>query len=195
MNQSGYKILGINEGYSQRWYGKITLVKACKLKAVGDDVYFTPNEDNTEVFFFPDEEEIRERLITIARGEGIWKPIEDDFILDYSIDKSKGKKEIVYVHASFFGNDYDKSLNFNKEVAVIPNYQSKVDYIYELYTKKLAMLEYSPRGFVESLADSDVFFAWLFEKKKFKNMSLWALPHNYRQEYQRFLNSFDDYEY
>lgn len=170
------------------------IVKANPVQNNGFSTYFTTHEcRDTKLFFFPNNEDLTDQILQIARGEGIWYPDEDDFVEDNVMDENSHKRMNIYRHLSFFDEDYEGDLNSGKDVCLIPDMHYKIITLNSQYYKGYWFQEYgSFRSYVESLAEGDDvenFLGWLFGRQDLNGLSPWQLPGNYYSEYERFLDA------
>ncbi len=193
MNKAGYKIMHVGGG-TESAHGEIVIVKANPIKNNGFGLYHSMIIGNdTEKFFFPNNEVLINQILNIARGEGIWHPNEDDFSAEYLFDEDRRCRVLIYRHKSFFTGDYYGELNSGYSVCLIPNMSHKIYILSQQYYTRNWFESYcSFRSYVESLAeDDDVnnFFGWLFDRPELNNVKPWELPSNFEDEYERFLDA------
>ena len=201
MNKAGYKIIHIGDG-TEKGFSPIVIVKANPIIDHGFYASFVPHENiDTEEFFFPDEERIANKILQIARGEGIWHPTEDDFKDETIFCEDLHKSITIHRHKSFWTEDYD-DMNSGESVNLIPDIQYKArTLINQFYQGNWFETYCSFRSYVESLAEGDDvqnFWGWLFNRSALNGCLPYDLPEDYYNEYERFLDvceNLDDIEY
>lgn len=201
MNKAGYKIMHIG-GATENGYRPIVIVKANPIHNMGFGQSFTPYEcRETELFFFPNKKRLVDHIVQIAQGEGIWHPNEDDFHDETSLLEVENKKVAIHRHNSFWTDKYD-DINSGHTVNLIPYIQYKARTLNNQYYQGHWFNFYcSFRNYVESLAEGDDvqnFWGWLFNRPDFNGCMPYALPEEYFNEYERFLDvceSLDSTEY
>lgn len=175
-------------------HGEIVIVKANPVKNNGFSLCHSMSIcTDTETFFFPNDINLINQVLLIARGGGLWHPNEDDFSEERIFDEDKGTRVVIYRHNSFFDDDYEGDLNSGHEVCLIPNMPYKVHTLnQQYYTGNWFESYYSFRSYVESLAEEDdvnIFFGWLFDRPDLNKVKPWELPYNFEAEYERFLDA------
>lgn len=194
MNEDGYKIINVGDG-SDSAFGDIVIAKANPILNNGFSTFFTTHEcRETELFFFPkNNETILNQILQIARGGGVWYPNDDDFVEGSVLYENTNKRTKIYRHLSFFDEDYEGDLNSGKDVCLIPDMHYKISTLNSQFYKGFWFQEYgSFRSYVESLAegdDVDNFWGWLFGRQDLNGLSPWQLPDEYYSEYERFLDA------
>lgn len=110
------------------------------------------------------------------------------------VDDNENK--IVFRHRSFFGDNYDDTLNNGHNICLIPNIEYKVRTLNnQYYNNNWFQIYFSFRQYVESSAEGDDvrnFWGWLFNKLDFNNLKPWNLPFEYINKYKRFLQTCDN---
>lgn len=201
MNKAGYKIMHIGDA-TENGSQHIVIVKANPINDMGFGKSFTPYEcHETEFFFYPNKRNIVERIVQIAQGEGIWYPNEDDFEDETTLFEENNKRVTIHRHNSLWTDKYD-DINSGHTVNLIPNLQYKARTLNNQYYQGNWFEAYfSFRSYVESLAEGDDvqnFWGWLFNRPDFNGCMPYALPEEYFNEYERFLDvceSLDNTEY
>ena len=196
MNDKGYRIMNVEES-TDSVFGDIIIVTAAPIfeRKVGSMVMggYGGNED---VFLFPKEETLIERVLQIARGGGNWYPDEEDFEEDTIIDGNE-QRVPVYRHISFYGEDFDESLNSGQEVCLVPDIMYKAKTLNNQYYQGGWFNTYDFREYVESLAEGDDvenFWGWLFNRPDLNGLMPWDLPYDFEREYERFLDVCEEME-
>lgn len=190
-----YLIRKITSGEDDH-YGDICIVKANPVETNSMGMRFVSESigKGTETFFFPNESDIIETLLRIARGQGIWQPNEDDFEEETVCDEKNNRDMTVYRHVSFWSNDYDHSLNSGNKAELINNKQHKANQLKTQYYRNGWYESIGLREYVESLAESDNgsnFWEWLFDNPSLNGLMPWNLPSDYTECYEDFLKLFD----
>jgi len=202
MNKAGYKILHIGDA-TENGYRPIVIVKANPIHNNGFSTSFIPYVcGETEFFFFPNKKAVVDRVVQIAQGEGVWHPNQDDFKDETSIQEERNERISIHRHNSFWTDKYDKDMNSGCAVNLIPDIQYKARTLNSQYYRgNWFETYYSFRTYVESLAEGDDvqnFWGWLFNRPDFNGLMPYALPYDYLNEYNRFLDvceSLDNAEY
>ena len=195
MNEKGYIILRITEGTFDSGFGEIIIVKASPIveMKIGTMVHRTYCSSDEETFCFPQVETIRKQIHLIANGGGEWHPDKEDFLPETAIDNNM--REIpIYRHISFYGFEYDATLNSGQEICLIPDIRFKAKTMNNQYYQGGWFNTYTFREYVESLAEGDDvenFWGWLFNRPDLNGLMPWDLACDFEREYERFLDVCD----
>ena len=112
MNQHGYMIMEINDGWENH-HGTRKNILIVQANRINYDGYYHSYEpyigDDTELFFFLDQDGIYERLQQIAERREKWYPIEEDYddTLSRSIDHPSSDRQLIHRHVSLRGGSYE----------------------------------------------------------------------------------------
>ena len=202
MNDAGYKIIHIGDG-TENGFRPIVIVKANPVIENEFSKSFVPYECNdTELFFFPNDDRVVNKVVRIAQGEGIWYPDEDDFEDEMTLIENTSKRVSIHRHISFWTDNFNDDMNSGHSVNLIPDIQYKARTLNnQFYQGNWFESYYSFRSYVESLAEGDDvrnFWGWLFNRPDLNGCMPYELPEDYYNEYQRFLDvceSLDNNEY
>lgn len=191
--EAEYLIMDISDGRDHT-YGKIVIVRANPVRnTVGVKFVAQHLCDDTELFFFPDDDNIVEPILRIARGQGLWTPDDSDFVEEKIYSEDNCEQEAIYRHVSFFSDVYDHSFNSGKTPKLINNelykaFQLKERYYLNGWRESMGLKEY-----VESLAVGDgAFWGWLFGDNSLNGLMPWELPGDCQCAYEDFLDSFEE---
>lgn len=190
-----YKIIDVTKYESNDGDGFVVVVLANPVNttSLGHMFVSEGKNINTEEFVFADEKRITEPIIRIARSETIWTPCPDDF---EDMEDEEGKT--VHIHMSLLDADsdeYDMTMNSGNRTVNVPGAHYKADQLRNQWVSNGWMYEYTLREYVHSLATGDDvqnFWGWLFDDSSLNGCSMWDLPQEYHEAYQRFLNMFGD---
>lgn len=195
-----YKIMEIKDGHHSM-YGDMNIIRANPIESNGFTESYTPYiDEDTEDFFF-NEENLINRLIKLAQGNGIWIPNPEDFEDEMCRDEN-GIRKRVHLHKSLTDDDYYENDDFGipdetpEELMtrLIPNMMAKKNSLENQWEQGGWYYSYpNLRDYVRSLGtDDDVedFFGWLFNDQAYHGCKEWELPDDYFSAYERFLKLF-----
>ena len=191
-----YKMLDLEGGYSHNAYGDIAILRANPIvnNGFGDSYAAMHQYEDTEYFYFKDDEQLLEKLNKIGHGDGLWTPNPEDYEDEMCTDE-KGKRREVHLHISLWDEEYETEdesmLNNGEDVCLIPEAAYKARQLNNQFYQRGWYEEYSFRGYVESLAEGDDvqgFWSWLFGVPGYDGLMPWNLPSDYYAEYERFLD-------
>lgn len=194
-----YQIMEIKGAHDSR-YGDVAIVRANPVETNSMGMRFVTQHlcSDTEMFFFPDDDEILEPIIRIAQGQGIWRPNKNDYRDESILDEETNRRSQIHRHKSFWSNIYDRGMNSGYTPDLIPNKGYKARQLKEQFYRNGWYEEYTLRGYVVSLAEGDDvsnFWGWLFDNPALNGCLPWTLPSDYQQSYEDFLSLFDEDEF
>lgn len=188
-----YKIIDVTKYESNDGNGFVVVVLANPVNTNSFGNMFVSEGKNihTEEFVFANQRRITDPIMRIARSETIWTPNPDDFE-----DMKDEEGKTVHVHLSYFGADedeFDMSMNLGNRTVNVPGAHYKADQLRDQWVSNGWMYDYTLREYVHSLAigdDVQNFWGWLFDDPNLNGRTMWNLPQEYREAYERFLNMF-----
>lgn len=145
-------------------------------------------------FFFPDDEDILESVLRLARTQTPWEPDMDHFKKEHIFDENAHKHIEIYRHLSFFG-DMPSAIGNSQPIRVSRDKQYILSQQYQDYMRR--NYQYDPidlQEYVGRLRDNDPnFFAWLFDDSSLHGISEWGLDEHYMDAWQDFYSRCDPY--
>ena len=154
--------------------------------------------ENTERFFFPNNENIVAPINRIAQSESIWTPNPLDFKDERAYDSNAKMHRIIHCHKSLWGEDYDDtSMNLDNPTIFVPEAHNKAMLLQDKFVKNGWLYSgATPREYVESLAsnlEGSDFLSWLFGEPNLKGYSKWDLDQEHEDAFYKFLDLFGEY--
>lgn len=194
-----FQIMNI-KGVDDTRYGSIVLVEANPVETNSLGMRFVTQHicSSTESFFFPDDDDIIQPLVSIARGGGLWTPNMADFSAENIHNADSNRIIKVYRHKSFWSDDYDMSLNSGARPELIANKHYKANQLKEQYYRNGWYESMSLYDYVFSLAvgdDVEDFFSWLFDDPSLAGFSLASLSLAQTESFDDFMDLFDEEEF
>ena len=173
-------------------FGDVLAVLANPIKSIGN--YKTVGEMinvDTVTFMFPLRQEFINKLVSIGNGGGIWTPNMNDFKASTVREENTILRKTMYYHVSFWDLPFDRTLNSENSVSLIPDMRYKIKQFHQQYYRNGWYDEYSFVDYVASLAEEDNdthFWNYLFNTHEFDGYSPYSLPPEYFNEYKTFLS-------
>lgn len=118
------------------------------------------NKD-TKVFFFPEEDNIIQPLVSLARSQRLWEPNMSDFKEVWLFNEDSGERSLIYRHRSFYNESCGSVVNDGEMTTISFHKSEQLQQSYLDYMRNNYMLDpIDMQEYVSRLADEDSnFFA------------------------------------
>lgn len=193
-----YFILDV-KGVTDSRYGDCAAIKANPIREIKMGMHtsqsVTPYEcSDTIMFFFPDDEDIIEPILRLARTQTPWEPDMSHFNKERIFDENAQKHIDIYRHLSFFG-DMPSAVGNSQPIRVSRDKQFILSQQYQDYMRRNYMFDpIDLQEYVGRLRDNNPnFFAWLFDDNHLRGYSEWELDEDYQNAWQHFYTRCDPY--
>lgn len=197
-----YMIMEI-KGLSESLYGNTVAVMANPIIRTdyGNGHYSTGYNPSicseTELFIFPEDDDIIQPLLRWTRSRKAWEPKMEEYrVCRMSLDYGYKKFTTAFRHCSCFEEYNGCVVGEGNAVEVAPQKKAQLEQSYISYMRaNYAFDSIDMQEYVARLADEDSnFFAWLFDDQSLTGCSLYELDEEQSEAWSNFYESLDPYQ-